>query len=167
MKKLLIAILVLAAVPSFAGDKPPSEASIRELMTLTDAKSLLDKMYQQLDGMMEQAMKQALGDHPVNEEQQRLMAEMRAKVVEIFRSQLGWDQLEPAYLTLYEETFTQDEVNGMLKFYKTKAGKAVINKLPQLTMGVMQVVTQKMQGISPQLRAIQDDYVKRLVAAGK
>jgi uncharacterized protein len=167
MKNLLIAILILAAVPSFAGDKPPSETSIRELMALTDAKSLLDKMYQQLDGMMEQAMKQALGDHPINEEQQKLMAEMRAKVVELFRSQLGWDQLEPSYLTLYQQTLTQDEVNGMLKFYKSKAGKAVINKLPQLTQGVMQVVMEKMQGISPQLRAIQEDYVKRLVAAGK
>ena len=167
MKKLLIAILILTAVPSFASDKPASEASIRELMTLTDAKSLLDKMYQQLDGMMDQAMKQALGNHAVNEEQQKLMAEMRAKMVELFRTQLGWDQLEPSYLALYQETFTQDEVNGMLKFYKTKAGKAVINKLPQLTQGVMQVVMQKMQGISPQLRAMQEEYVQKLVAAGK
>src|SRR5512144_728082 len=103
MKNLLIAILILAAAPSFATDKPAGEASIRELMTLSDARSLLDKTYQQLDGMMEQAMKQALGDHPVNDEQQKLMAEMRAKMVELFRSQLGWDQLEPSYLTLYQE----------------------------------------------------------------
>jgi hypothetical protein len=43
----------------------------------------------------------------------------------------------------------------------------VVNKLPQLTLGVMQVVTQKMQSITPQLRALQADHVKRLVAAGK
>ena len=167
MKKFLLAILLMAALPAFAKTQPASEESIRQLMTLTDSKSLLDNAYGQIDGLMQQAMTQAMGDKPVTPEQERLMAELRAKLVELFRTEMGWEQLEPSYIKMYRETFSQDELNGMLKFYKSKAGKAVLAKLPQMTQSLMQIVMTQMQAILPKVRVIQEEYTAKLVEAGK
>jgi hypothetical protein len=108
MKSILLAVVLMAALPAFAKTQPASEESIRELMTLTNSRSVLDNAYGQLDGIMEQAMKQAIGDKPVTPEQERLMAEMRARMVELFRNEMGWDKLEPSYIKMYRETFTQE-----------------------------------------------------------
>ncbi len=34
------------------------------------------------------------------------------------------------YLQTYRETFTQDEVNSIIMFYSTPAGKAMVEKVP-------------------------------------
>jgi hypothetical protein len=167
MKKFLLAILLLATLPAFAKTQPASDESIRELMALTDSKSLLDNAYGQIDGLMQQAMKQALGNTPVTAEQERLMGEMRTRMVEVLRNELSWDKLEPSYIKMYRETFNQDELNGMLKFYKTKAGKAVLAKLPQMTQALMQMVLSQMQAVLPKVRALQEEYTAKLIEAGK
>jgi hypothetical protein len=167
MKSILLAVVLMAALPAFAKTQPASEESIRELMTLTNSRSVLDNAYGQLDGIMEQAMKQAVGDRPVTPEQERLMAEMRARMVELFRNEMGWDKLEPSYIKMYRETFTQEEVNGMRKFYKSRAGKAVIGKLPQMIQSLMQILLTEMQVVTPKVRALQEEYTAKLVEAGK
>ena len=165
MKKLLLAIALMASVPAFA-DTPASEASIRELITITDARKLLDGVYDQMDGLMANAMKQALGNKEVTAEQEKLLAEYRAKTVALMREELGWEQLEPIYLDLYSKTFTQSEIEGMLAFYKSDAGKAVTAKLPILTNNLMQVMMQRMQALMPRVQKLSEEYVPKLKAAG-
>src|SRR5690349_20312566 len=96
MKKLLLAALLIATVPAFA-ETPPSDASIRELMTVTDARKLLDASYAQMDGLMGQAMKQALGDAAATPAQQALIEEFQHKSVDLVRAQMSWEKMEPAY----------------------------------------------------------------------
>lgn len=55
--------------------------------------------------------------------------------------EMSWAKMKPQYVRLYVETFDQDEVDGLLAFYATPAGQAMINKMPIVMpkmMGVMQ-----------------------------
>ena len=63
----------------------------------------------------------------MNAEQDRIIAEFRGKVVELLRTELSWEKMEATYYRMYRETFTQSELDGMLAFYKTDAGKALID----------------------------------------
>jgi hypothetical protein len=164
MKKLLLAVALMAAFPVFA-DSPASEASVRELINVTEAKKLLDGVYAQTDGAMKQAMQQAIGNAPVSAEQERLMAEYRAKTVDLLREELSWEKLEPVYIDLYSKTFSQSEIDGMLSFYKSAAGKAVIAKLPLLTNNLMQTMMGSMQTIMPRIQKLTEEYVPKLKAA--
>ena len=56
MKQLLLAIALMAVTPAFAADKPASEATIRELLEVSDAKNLVESSYQQMDAMLEQSL---------------------------------------------------------------------------------------------------------------
>jgi hypothetical protein len=167
VKQLILAIALMAAAPAFAAEKPASEASIRELLVFSDAKSLVEGIYQQMDGMLEQSLKQSMGDKPLNDEQQKLAAEMRAKIVELMHGDMGWDKLEPIYIKLYTDTFSQSDIDGILKFYKTPAGSALLKKMPLLMQNLMQLMTAQMQELLPKLRPLVEDYTNRILEAGK
>ena len=167
MKQLILAIALMAAAPSFAVENPASEASIRELLVLSDAKNLVEGVYQQMDGMLEQSLRESLGDKALNEEQQKLATEMRTKIVELMHTVMGWDKLEPVYIKLYVDTFSQSDIDGILKFYKTEAGSALLKKMPLLMQNLMQVMTAQMQELMPKLRPLVEDYTHRIIEAGK
>jgi uncharacterized protein len=130
MKRFLVAIAMMAVAPAFAQGQPASEESIRDLMMITNSKALLEQTYDQLDGMIEKSMDEAMAGKKGTAEQQKLTGEMRAKMVELIRTELGWEKLEPAYIKLYASTFSQAEIDGMNAFYKSEAGQAVIAKMP-------------------------------------
>jgi hypothetical protein len=162
VKRILLAMALMASVSAFAQNTPPSEASVRELLEVTNAKSVLDGAWGQLDGLMEKAMKDAIGDKPVTEKQEKIMAAMRAETVELIRSDLSWDKMEPMYIREYSQAFSQAEIDGMLVFYKSDAGKAVTAKMPQLLQIVMQDVMTLLQGTLPKMRAISETYIRQL-----
>jgi hypothetical protein len=166
MKKLMLAIALMASWPAFADGPAASETSIQELLTITDAKKLVEGMYAQMDGMMEQAMKQALAGKPVTPEQEKVMAEYRAKVIGITREELAWSTLEPVYIDLYSKTFSQSEIEGMLQFYRSEPGKAVIAKMPLMMSNLMQMMTGRMQSIMPRIMKLAEEYVPKIQAAG-
>ena len=64
------------------------------------------------------------------------------------------------YLRIYQDSLNQAEVDGMIAFYKTPAGQAVIKKLPVLVQKVMAElpvimgpVMQKIQPLAMELDA--------------
>jgi len=162
MKKILLAMALMASVHAFAQSPPPSEASVRELLEVTNGKSVLEGAWNQLDGLMEKAMKDAIGNKPVTAKQEKIMAAMRAETVELIRSEMSWDKMEPMYIRQYSQTFSQAEIDGMLAFYKSDAGKAVTAKMPQLVQILMQDVLSLLQGTMPKIRAISDKYIEQI-----
>ena len=167
MKKLLLAIALMVSLPAFA-QTPASEASIRELLTVTEARKLLDGAYAQLDGLMDQAMKQAMNGQKASPEQEKVMAEFRHKAVDLIQDEMGWEKLEPMYVDLYAKTFTQPEIDGILAFYKTDSGKALIARMPTLMNNLMQMMMSRMQAFMPRLQELQQEYAPKIkAAAGK
>ena len=127
---------------------------------------MLEGAWNQLDGLMEKAMKDAIGNKPVTAKQEKIMAAMRAETVELIRSEMSWDKMEPMYIRQYSQTFSQAEIDGMLAFYKSDAGKAVTAKMPQLVQILMQDVLSLLQGTMPKIRAISDKYIEQIKDAG-
>jgi hypothetical protein len=158
-------ICLCAAAPSFAQDKAASAESLRELMTITRSQQLIDGMYGQLDGLMQQATRDALNGNQLNAEQEKIAADMRAKLIALFREEMSWGKLEPSFIGIYQKALTQKEVDGMIAFYKTDAGKAVIEKMPQVMQLSMEFMMELMQKISPRIREISEEMIEKLKAA--
>ena len=164
MKRLILAFFALAATSTyvFAAPPAPSEDSIRRLLEVTEARKLLDGMMTQVDALMRRNMEQALRGRQLTPEQEAIVARMRNKMADAFREEMAWDKLEPLYVRVYRDTFTQAEVDGMLDFYRTDAGRALIVKMPaviQTTMGEMQ---QRMQPMIAKMRAIEEEALAEL-----
>jgi hypothetical protein len=164
MKKLIaIAGICLVSVAAFAETKP-SDASLNELLTITDSQKLVDGMWPQVEGMMNNAAKQALGNTTLNSEQQKVMQDSNAKIATVFKEEFGYEKLKPMMINIYKESFSQEEVDGMLEFYKSKAGQAVTKKMPLVMQSSMANVQAQMSTVIPKIQKIQQDAIEQVKA---
>lgn len=158
--KRLVLILALACSAAFAADTKPSDASLKELLTLTDSSKMIDGMWAQLDGTMKGMIAQSTQGQQLNEKQQAAIATFQSKYVALMREELSWSKMEPLFIRIYRNSLSQEEIDGMIAFYKTPAGQAVVKKMPTLMQQIMAEMPamigplmQKMQPLAQQLGA--------------
>ncbi|HET7307986.1 MAG TPA: DUF2059 domain-containing protein [Gammaproteobacteria bacterium] len=158
--------MLVAIQPAMAADSQPSQASVRKLLQVTHAKKLVDMVPAQVDSMMRASIKAKLGDQKLTAAQQKVLANMRAKLTRLIKQNLNWASLEPHYVDIYQKSFDQREINSMLAFYSSPAGQAVIAKMPRVMKRTMQLVQSQLSVLMPQARQIGQETAKKLEAAG-
>jgi hypothetical protein len=165
MKKLLLPLAALLLTVSISAAAPASDASVKELLAATEVHKMLDNMWPQMDKLMDASMAQATSDHQLTPEAQKIADGMRVKMREIMKQELNWETLEPMYVNIYKESFTQEEVNGLLAFYKSPAGVAMVKKMPlvmQKSFGAMQ---QKMGPLMQKIQAAAQEGAQEIAKA--
>ena len=163
--RYIILLAYFAMCPAIAAEPPASEASVRELLCITQSQKLVDGTMGQVDAMMQRSMKQALAGQTLTADQQRIMDNMRTKTIALFREDMKWETLEPMFIDVYKQSFTQKEVDGMLDFYKSEPGQAVIAKMPLVMQNTMQAMQGRMAVMLPKLQQLQQDAIAELKAS--
>ncbi len=128
-RKPLVAV-TFGFVTAIGHATPPSTASIETLLEVTRTKLLVEEMPALIQPTMRIAMAEAIGDKQLTPKRQEAMARFQQKFLALMREELSWDVLGPMYVQVYTETFTQEEVDAFVEFYRTPAGKALIEKMP-------------------------------------
>lgn len=167
MKRLLVSLVLAACAANAAyaaNDKLASEESVRKLLEVTESRKMLESVWQHVEGSMEMTMKQLLGNEKLTAQQQKQLNDVRTKVVAIMREELSWDFMESMMMEVYTKTFTQEEVDGMLAFYASPAGRSVITKMPVAMQHSMEIMQQRMATMIPKLQQMQRDMVAQVQA---
>jgi hypothetical protein len=164
----LIATSTLAFAQGMAptGDSgtKPTDESLRELLEITHAKRLLEAVPGQIDSMMTTTVKSLLQGRTLSAQEQKSVDAMRAKVATLTAEQLSWEVMEPQYLRIYRDSFSQSEIDGMLAFYKSPAGQAVVEKLPLLQQNIMSNMQQRMAVLLPQIQQMAKETAAKIKA---
>jgi hypothetical protein len=163
--KLALACAAFVSMPVLAA--PATEATIKEVLTASHAQKLVEGMTAQFDAMMDDVMQQSLQGRTPNAKQQQAITNMKTKMSALMKDSMTWAKFEPMYIRLYQQTFTEEEVVGMLAFYKTPAGQALIEKLPTLTQNLMREMPAMMADVTPRLRQIQAEFATEMRAASE
>jgi uncharacterized protein len=146
MHKTILSLLLLAT--TLVGHAAPaSEQSIENLLAITKTESMMDSMYNTFEQSMRQGMQAGLGGGKLTAEQQRAVDLAPKEFVKVMREEMAWAKLKPVYIQIYQETLTQEEIDGLSAFYASPAGQAFINKMPvvmQKSQMAMQVFMQPM-----------------------
>jgi uncharacterized protein len=173
-RKIVVAALIAAGVAAPAlmpaaygadADKPPSEQSIHELLAVLQAHNMVDTMMRQMNANFGSMMKQAMGERQLSERQQQIADDARGKIEALLREQLQWSNFEPMMIHVYQSTFSQKDVNGMIAFYKTPTGQAVIAKMPMVVQQTMQAMQERTASLLPQIQQIQRDMTSQMKEA--
>jgi uncharacterized protein len=167
IKPILIAVAlscsVASSVFSAADNNSPSEASIKQLLDVGQAHKLVDTMTAQMDGYMKQIMQQATQGERVSPETQKHIDSLEAEMMFALKEVLDWNKLEPMYVRVYQKSFTQAEVDGLIAFYKTPTGQALLTKMP----AVMQNTLNEVQPMMQRMQRMQQDVVAEIQAQKK
>jgi hypothetical protein len=171
VKIVTIAIaLLLTFSPAFAqnaaapSESRPTDESLRQLLEITEAKKLVESLPQKVDSMMTAALQQRLQDKVVSPQQQQLIDVMRTKFVALIKEELDWSVLEPEYIKLYADSFSQSEIDSLIAFYRTPAGQAVVRKLPLVMQGVMSMTQQRMARLIPKIQQMAAETAAQIKA---
>jgi len=167
MKRLLIlGFCLLVALPTFAAsDERPSPESVKQLLEATGSRKLMDSMLNQMDASMQRGIEESLKGKYVSPAQQAIIDDMRAKFVTLMRQELTWDTVEPLIVDVYQRTFTQEEVSGMLAFYRSKVGKSMAAKMPQVMAASSQLMQSRMSTLIPKIQDLQRNTLHKLEAS--
>ena len=150
-----------------ATSTPASEASIRELLELSAARKLVDSVMKQMDTLMQQTIEQAAHGQQIPPKVQKDIDKRQAEVVALLKDLLDWGKLEPMYIRIYQKTFSQAEVDGMIAFYKTPAGQAVIGKMPTAMQNTMEEMQQMMTPVMQKVQRLQQEVGAELKSETK
>jgi hypothetical protein len=152
---------------SSAADTPPSDASIKQLLQVSHVRALVDSMMGQMDGIMKNAMAQATQGQQVTPEVQKEIEQVESDVKTQMKDVLDWSKLEPMYIRIYQKSFNQQEIDGMIAFYKTPTGQAVLNKMPLVLQNTMSEVQQMLQPMMQHLQQKQHEIAAKVQAKKK
>jgi uncharacterized protein len=159
----LLCILVSAGAAA-ANNAPASDASIREMLALTNAQQMIASVKGQMSTLMNTSVQNALKGQTLTPERQAVVDRMTAKMSAVASEMLNWDTLQPIYMRTYRDSFTQDEIDGVIKFYKSPAGQAYVKKLPLVMQNVMHEMQSMMKPLQDKMLAIQKESMQELQA---
>jgi hypothetical protein len=159
--KIVFALLVVP-LSMGAWAAAPSEESLARLLTVMQLQSQTEDMIQQIDEVIRVNAEQALNGKKLNTKEQAIFDDTRAKLAALFKKEISWSSMEPVYRKAYRESFSQEEVDGMIAFYQTPVGQAVARKQPAVAQATIAATQQKMAALTPQVQKIQQEMVSRL-----
>jgi hypothetical protein len=160
---IAIFVVVMGLAPLGArADEASKTAKVKELFAVMHMDHSLDRMRSAMQQQVQATAKNASGAEQMTPEKTKIQQEYVDNSMKVVDENFGWPVLEPAYLKLYADTFTEAELDGILAFYKSPAGQSLLAKTPELSGGVMQIVHSRMSDFQPKMQALQQLYVKAI-----
>lgn len=150
-------------MPTFA--QQASKESVKELLKVTKSEQLIDQSSQYVHQIMASSIEQTTQGQELNAKQKKAIENFNqdiANIVNIVKQDFTWAKLEPEMIKLYVEEFTQEEINGMLEFYRTPVGQSTINKLPIVMEKSMKIGQQQMGELAPKIMQASKKLAKEL-----
>jgi len=88
------------------------------------------------------------------------MATPNGKIMDEMAQEMSWEKMKDDYISLYAETFTEEELKGIIAFYKSSAGQAFTTKQPELMRRTMELTQKRMLQWMPKIQAMSKDRIK-------
>lgn len=158
-----VLLLTLAGLPAQADTRPApaTEASLKQLFQVQGASKLVKETLSLFEA--QHAAQVERDTEPGKLEAARRSHERFAAVL---RQRMTWDAVEPYVVKAYQEHYSEAEVQGLLAYYATEAGRLSAEKLPSVELRAMIALSDVLeQRLTPVLEDVMADRpVKRLPA---
>ena len=152
--RLLVAALAFVSANAWAD--PASQESVETLLAVTRTESMMESMYSGVEQMMRQGMQQSVQGKTLTAEQQLLIDAVPGKFIAVMREEFNWTKMQPLYVALYRDTFDQQEIDGLIAFYRSPAGQAFVNKMPVVMQKSLALAQSQLQSLAPKMKAAMD-----------
>jgi hypothetical protein len=161
-----IAFVLVIFCAAIVRAAPPSDQSINEMMGLMQLEALLNQALKQMDeGMakaMDQGLQQSLKGKELSPSQKTAVENFRNKFAATVKEELSFAKVKDIYMQAYRETFSQEEVNAIIVFYKSPAGKAITEKSPAAMQKANSLMQARIGPMTQKLQTMQEEFVKEL-----
>jgi hypothetical protein len=160
---LLIALTLCLPLTAHADDAS-LKAKAKELVTLIHTDRMVGQLSDTLKKRTLDAAQKAIGANPTDENKARLI-DFNKKVTDAVDAQVSWPSLESSFTDIYAKTFTEDDLNSIIAFYKSPAGIAFLEKTPSVNVQVRDLTSSRVNALQSELNQSYEEFRKSLSSA--
>jgi len=146
----LTAICALLLTPLAFAQLSSKDAKIDQLFKAMNIEAQQKQMLAQMQQMVISQVKAQLP----SEADKAKAEEMEKKMFALIEQETSWQKLKPVMVKAYGDTYTEPEIEGILAFYKSPAGQAMIAKQPTLISKVMTGMQSQMTNIMSEVEKL-------------
>ncbi|WP_084494832.1 DUF2059 domain-containing protein [Alkanindiges illinoisensis] len=165
MFKKIVLIMSLGFCTSYAMATPAKLESIEQMLVETEAKNLMAQIAQSAKPAIEQqtiqAAKEMLQKEELSANELAIVMQMQEILFEEMSSMMSWEKMKAMMIKGYQQTFTEEEIQASLRFYRTPEGKSMMQKMPQLMQNIMQDSQTRWSNFAPSEKALKELQVLR------
>jgi hypothetical protein len=150
-----VVVLSLSASSLFA-DEAAREAKVQELFRAAQIQETMQQqMAQSMDRIKSMTLQQLQSSGTqMTPEQSQKMEQMQTHLMSVIQDAFSWDKIQPDMVKIYADTYSDEELDGLIAFYKSPAGQAYVKKTPILMNKTMEIMQQRMAAIQPQMQQL-------------
>jgi hypothetical protein len=152
---LIMGVTLLWCASPVRADEASKSAKAEELLQLTQSDQMMKQMLEQIKVMQTAMMKQT--DMPA--ERRAKVSEMQENIMALVADRLS--KAKPALVKIYADTYTEAEIDGILAFYKSPPGKAMLEKMPQVMKRSMPVMMQMMGDVQREMKKMREEMKQK------
>jgi len=140
MKKIFILpVLALLMVVSSCKPQQDKAADLNRLFEVMNAEKMIDEVMESMvQVMQQQAGMQFAGNENAKEMFDSYMDFVMVEVTDLTKKMMDEDMVQ-----VYDKHFTQEEIQGLIKFYESSIGQKLLEKTPEISKDVMELMMQK------------------------
>lgn len=150
-KMVLFIIFLLLPLASFGGEK---EDLAREIIQLSEVGKILDQVISQLDKMQGQ-MLEGLN---IPEDRKQDALNLQNKITSMIISEFNRKEMESDLIKVYSDVYSEEELKGIVDFYKSPAGQSMIKKTPILMDKFSTLNKAKTKDLMPKIVKLINDF---------
>jgi hypothetical protein len=125
------------------------EAKIESLLELTNGQATMNRVFEQMKAAAAPAIPGS-----ATPEQRAKAQELQSKILDLMKTRMSWEKVRPAYVKAYSETFSEKEIDGILAFYESPAGRAMQAKMPMFMSRIMALAQAQVGELMPEIQRI-------------
>ncbi len=152
MKHALLLLLAVALIPATA-QQLSKQQKIERIVDLTNSDALIELVVGQVRNMLEQ-----IQANP-SAQQKGKRQDALDKIAKLAKERL--QKVRPDMVKAYNETFTDEEIDAMLAWYSSPAGRSVTQKLPSVSARISGIAQAEMSALNDEINRIAEDSLKR------
>lgn len=160
-----IAALCLLAPPLRAQDDAAKRAKVEELFTVMRLDHTMDQLLAAIRQQTAKLMQSQPGYDQLSPQQKQLTEDFQKKVMAVALDSVGWKAIEPDMVNLYATTYSLQEIDGLLTFYKSPVGQTMLDNTPELTKKSLGMTQQRIATLQPKLQEMLTEFSKQMAAA--
>lgn len=108
----------------------PTDASLDELLEVGRARQMIDILRTNFSASFRTGVESSLRGKELSPQKRRDIDAVLAGFDQGMNRVMNWQTVRPIYIQVYRETFSQEEVDGMIAFARSPAGRAQLDKMP-------------------------------------
>ena len=159
MKLLFIICVILSFLSTNTyADEASHRAAAEELIHFSKPDKTLKQVWVQIRSMLEQQYHQ-IG---APEDLRPIFKKYNDKMFKVLEEELSYKNNKDAIIKIYVNTYTESELRAISNFYKTPAGKALLEKTPKIIQASMALNQKKMPHILQKINSIKAEMMEEL-----